>query len=132
MAQMHREHIVNAGQKLSNTVGSPQVSLGSQNKPSRAAGNDENIGRTMVHKYHLRPIHHNDNSRWDNKCRWFKVAMEGQKLTRTLDVNATQMQPKRIRGSLALKCFIRLHLSWKFIYYLILFSLRVSNHLMWL
>ena len=37
--QMHRECIINAGQKLYNRVWSPWVSWGSQHKSSQVAGN---------------------------------------------------------------------------------------------
>ena len=39
---------------------------------------------------HLWPLHHNDNSRWDNKCKRVKGATAGQKLMRMLATNAMQ------------------------------------------
>ena len=53
-----------------------------------------------MQKY-LRPIHHDDNSRRDNKHECLKGVMEGQKLTQTFAAIAMQMQHKRIAGALA-------------------------------
>ena len=58
--------------------------------------------RNLGSQKHLRPIHHDDNSRRDNKCECVKGTAEGEKLTLMLAANVTQMQ--RVRGALALVC----------------------------
>ena len=79
--------------------------VGYQSKPGGAGRNEVilcHYERNLGTQKHLWPIHHNENSRRDNKSKRIKGAMEGQKLMRTLDANATLMQRKCIRGALAL------------------------------